>query len=307
MNSHAGAWPCAEREIGIAGSRPLAVQPSLREKSVGVRPKGWVSVQIMCADQDERTGRQWQAADCDVGRCLALYGWCRRIQSERFIKYGPRIREVLKIVGVWRSSPQHSVDFFVKPCLRLWVSCEKIPGPGERVRGRLVSSCKDRQGLVAQLLIAQSYPGFLIVNLEQEIEEIPMLRSALTPLGKQSIYESVHELHDRTKLTIAWSRDPAWEAQRVVKRVERIFQAHAQRMTDLTDVLRHAGGEHGLRDHFEGQLHHFRGDIDRLPFVVYPTGNPLFAHLGHPIGHRGYPRSVKNRLDNPPMPLPDLA
>ncbi len=78
-------------------------------------------------------------------------------------------------------------------------------------------------------------------------------------------------------------------------------------MADLTDVLRHAGGEHGLRDDFEGQLHHFSGDVDRTSRVVFPRSNPLLAHLGHPIGHRGHPRAVKDRLDDATMTLPDLT
>jgi hypothetical protein len=55
MDSHASAWSCAEREISIAGSGSLVVQPPLRQKLFGVRPKGRVSVQIVCTDEDERT------------------------------------------------------------------------------------------------------------------------------------------------------------------------------------------------------------------------------------------------------------
>src|SRR5215831_8065550 len=77
-------------------------------------------------------------------------------------------------------------------------------------------------------------------------------------------------------------------------------------MTDLIDVLRHTGGEHGLRYYFERQLHHFVANIDRLSFKTYPTGNSLLAHLGHPIGHHGHARAVKDRLDDAPMTLPDL-
>src|SRR6185437_3659354 len=43
-----------------------------------------------------------------------------------------------------------------------------------------------------------------------------------------------------------------------------------------------------------------------LSFKIYPTGNPLLAHLSHPIGHRGHARAVKDRLDDAPMTLPDL-
>lgn len=90
------------------------------------------------------------------------------------------------------------------------------------------------------------------------------------------------------------------------ERVEGVLDAHAQRMADLTDMLCHADREHGLRDHFEGQLHHFSGDVYRTSRVIFPCGNSLLPDLGYAIGHRGHPGAVKDRLDDAAMALPDL-
>ena len=92
-----------------------------------------------------------------------------------------------------------------------------------------------------------------------------------------------------------------------MKRVECVLQAYAQCTANVLDVLRHAGGEHGLRDHFERQLHHFGSDIDRLSFEAFPTGHSLLAYLGHPIGHRGHARAMKNRLNDASMTFPNFS
>src|SRR5574338_372498 len=119
MDSYTGPRACAEWEISISGSRPLAVQPTLRLKLLRILPKIWMSVQVVCADQYERTSRQWQSADRDIGRRLALYNWCGRVQTERFIEYGSSIREVLQVVvGVRHSSLENLVQFLMKSCLR---------------------------------------------------------------------------------------------------------------------------------------------------------------------------------------------
>ena len=55
MAPYAGSRPGAKRQIGIARTGSFTAQPPFRKKLVWVRPKLWVSVQIVNTDQDERT------------------------------------------------------------------------------------------------------------------------------------------------------------------------------------------------------------------------------------------------------------
>ena len=64
-----------------------------------------------------------------------------------------------------------------------------------------------------------------------------------------------------------------------MKRVRSVSQADAQRLVDPVDVLSHAGGEHRLRDDFQGQLHHLDCDVDRRPWRLAHSSQAVFAHL----------------------------
>lgn len=44
-----------------------------------------------------------------------------------------------------------------------------------------MSGRKDRQGFIPEFLIGQSNAGFLIPSLEQQVEEVVMLRPVLPP------------------------------------------------------------------------------------------------------------------------------
>src|SRR6185312_1902985 len=103
---------------------------------------------------------------------FALDCRCRRVEAERFIEDGSRIRKMVKVFVGGCPSLEHPVQFLMKPCLRFRVSREEIPCPVERRCGGLVACDKDGQCFIPQLLVSQSLTGHVIPRMEEHAKEV---------------------------------------------------------------------------------------------------------------------------------------
>ncbi len=78
----AGPRSCAEGKVCTSGIRAFTIQPSFRHEPIRVRPEGRVPMQVVHSDEDDRFGRQGDAADRDGARGFALNSDSRWVQPE---------------------------------------------------------------------------------------------------------------------------------------------------------------------------------------------------------------------------------
>src|SRR5579883_1242537 len=115
----------------------------------------------------------------------------RRVEAHRLLEDHARPFELGKIGETRQARTQHAIDLLMKPCLRLRVPGQEIPGPAQRIRRRLVPGQEDRQDLVAELLVAHALAGLGIARGKQHGQEIATIDAVGSPLAKKPRHHRV--------------------------------------------------------------------------------------------------------------------
>jgi hypothetical protein len=320
----ADARAAAEREVGELRAVWGGLAPPLGAKALGLRPPARVVVREPRRGHDAPPGLDLDVAEGDRLGADAADGVGRRVEPHGFGDDGARVRQRGEVLDAGRArrgaAAEDGCELVVQPALDVGVLGEEIPGPGERVRRRLVAGEEERHHLVAELGVAHRRAvGLVRVGREEEHRQQVAAGGGVggaAALGDHAVddrVEPVARAHEASE-----PRDG--EAERPLGDVEERERGDAHRVVHgLGHVARtvgDVGAEQRLAGDAEGERGHLGREVDPalrgrqagLPARdAVPAVAPALGGGGHGDGVAGDALAVEGGLRDTSLAAVELA
>jgi len=218
-----------------------------------------------------------------------------RIEAHGFGEHTLGVFQVRKIVEGGQAAVENPVDFVIKLLGGGGVLREQIPGPHQSVGGGFVSGEEQREGLVADLLVAHTGATVLVLSEKEHRKKVAFVLLTGAAFGDDAVDRFVEKSARFFKTADGGQRqlfDPFGKRHQ-----HHVEQDHhlGEGVADLVGVGGDVGAEQRFRHHAEGEARHFTGHIELC------AGRPLFAGLRGSFDHRrriaDEPVAMKGGLD----------
>ena len=190
---------------------------------------------------------------------------------------------------------QHAVDLGVQRRLDVGRAAEQVPGPGQRVGGRLVAGEEDRHRLVAHLLIGHPAAIVFVLRGEQHRQQVAVIAAAGAAVGDHAVDDRVEPRARHAGAAQLRHRQPLEHVgERQHHHPER-FHHRGQRLADRGGLRLDVDVEQRLADDRQRQAVHLARDVERR--AVAPARRACAIGVAdHQVAVAGDAIAVEGRL-----------
>ena len=271
--------------------------PPIRVESLGLGKVLVVPVNSPRADNHQRAARDRVSAYVVTLDRHATEQPGRRIQAHRFGEHHARVRQRLRIIGLWRPVPDDRVDFRVQARLDLRMARQQVPRPRKGICGRLVARQQHRRQFIAKLLVGHHVGAGRLLRAQQHRQQIDLS----TPIAAAFLDDAGEHSIDR----LARRAQPAHVRQRKKvhhgrQRQQRHFEQAAGGLQRFAGQCADIPPEQRFPRNRQGHPAHLSGDVEVV--AVFQAIARIEGQRDHHVGVCGQLGLLKRGLDQPPLP-----